>query len=130
VLNVTWTIMQWLLVIALVLFFAAPLMNDTSTAWRLRLASAAIILSVFAVAIVVVEIRHHPIVSVGVIATFAFASYGVLEFRKRLQRRKPEPFVEFLNLRSMGKRPVDLNDHPDAFPPEADDAADEHHEPA
>ena len=122
--------MQWLLVIALVLFFVAPLMNDTSTAWRLRRASAAIILSVFAVAIVIVEIRRHPIVSVGVIVTFACASYGLLEFRKRLKRRKPEPFVEFLNLRSMGKRPVDLNDHPDAFPPEADHAADEHHEPA
>ena len=122
--------MQWLLAIALVLFFVAPLMNDRSTAWRLRLASAAIILSVFAVAIVVVEVRRHPIVSVGAIALLALASYGVLELRKRLQRRKPEPFVEFLNLRSMGKRPIDLNDHPDAFPPEADHAAEEPHEPA
>ena len=122
--------MQWLLAIALVLFFVAPLMNDRSTAWRLRLASAAIIVSVFAVAIVVVEIRRRPIVSVGAVALLAFASYGVLEFRKRLQRRKPEPFVEFLNLRSMGKRPIDLNDHPDAFPQGADEAADEHHEPA
>ena len=122
--------MQWLLAIALVLFFVAPLMNDRSRAWRLRLASASIIVSVFAVATVVVEIRRRPIVSVGAVALLAFASYGVLEFRKRLQRRKPEPFVEFLNLRSMGKRPIDLNDHPDAFPPEADEAADEHHEPA
>lgn len=121
--------MQWLLGIALGLFFVAPLMNDTRTAWRLRIASAAIILSVFAVAVVVVEIRRHPVVSVAVVALLAFASYGVLEFRKRLQRRKPEPFVEFLNLRSMGKRPVDLNDHPDAFAA-ADDAAEEHHEPA
>lgn len=122
--------MQWLLVIALVLFFIAPLMSDTSTAWRLRLASAAIILSLLAVATVVVEIRRHPIACVVVVVMLVFASYAVLEFRKRLQRRKPEPFVEFLNLRSMGKRPVDLNDHPAAFPPEADDAADEHHEPA
>ena len=128
-LNLIWIVMQWLLVIALVLFFVAPLMNETSTAWRLRLASAAIILSVFAVAIAIVEIRLHPIVSFGAVLMLAFASYGVLEFRKRLQRRKPEPFVEFLNLRSMGKRPVDLNDHPDAFP-SADDAAEEHHEPA
>lgn len=122
--------MQWLLAIALVLFFVAPLMNDRSTAWRLGLASAAIILSVFAVAIVVVEVRRHPIVSIGAVALLALASYGVLELRKRLQRRKPEPFVEFLNLRSMGKRPIDLNDHPDAFPPAADHAAEEPHEPA
>ena len=129
-LNLIWIVMQWLLVIALVLFFIAPLMSDTWTAWRLRIASAAIIFSVFAVAVVVVEIRRHPVVSVAVVALLAFASYGVLEFRKRLQRRKPEPFVEFLNLRSMGKRPIDLNDHPDAFPPATDDADEEHHEPA
>ena len=122
--------MQWLLLVALVLFFIALLMNDTSKAWKLRLASAAIFIGVFTAAVIVVEARVHPYLSVVALVIAAFAAYGVLEFRKRLKLRKPEPFVEYLNLRSMGKRPVDVNDHPEAFGPNEGGAAEDRHESA
>jgi hypothetical protein len=130
VLNLIWIVMQWLLVIALVLFFIAPLMSETARAWKLRFASGAILLGVFAVAALIVEIRVHPVLSVIAFAIAAFASYGALEFRRRMKLRKPEPFIEYLNLRSMGKRPVDVSrDHPDAF--QQDEAPeDERHESA
>lgn len=114
-LNLLWIVFQWLLLIALILFFISPLVTNRGRAWKLRGSAVTIILGVTVISIVVVEIRIHPILSGLAFVIAAFAAYGVLEFRKRLKRRKPEPWVEYLNFRSTGKRPVDLDDHADAF---------------
>lgn len=114
---------QWLLFVSVALFFVSLPMTNTALAWRLRRWSAAIFLGVLLFAIVVVESRVHPLMSCTVAMAAMSMAYGVLEFRKYLHRRKPEPTPDFLNLRSTGKRPVDLDDHPDAFEPR-DDAHD------
>jgi len=88
------------------------------------------LLLVLAIAGLAMEIRVHPIMAAAVVVIAMFAAYGVLEFRKRLKLRKPEPFVEYLNLRSMGKRPVDVDDHPEAFGPNEGGAAEDRHESA
>lgn len=109
--------LQWLLVIATILFFVSLPMADKSRAWRMRRWSGGLVLVVFVVAVATMELRVHPIRTLAIVVIVMFSAYGVLEFRKYLKRRKPEPWVEYLNLRSVGKRPVDLEDHPDAFTP-------------
>ncbi len=121
---------QWLLFVAVALFFISLPMTNPRIAWRLRRWSGGILLLVLITAISAIEIRMHPILAAVAVVVAMFAAYGVLEFRKNLKRRKPEPFIEYLNLRSMGKRPVDLDDHPEAFGPHEDGAAENRHESA
>jgi hypothetical protein len=123
VLNLIWLVAQWLLFIAIVLFFVSPLLSDARRAWKFRFSAVGIVAAVTVMFITVLEIRLHPILSVVALTIAAFTSYGVLEFRKHLKRRKPEPWVEYLNLRSTGKRPVNLDDHPDVFDAHDDDAS-------
>ena len=115
---------QWLLFVSVALFFVSLPMTNTPLAWRLRRWSAGLVGVVLFVAIVVVECRAHPLLSVAVGTIAMFAAYGVLEIRKYLPRHKPEPWTEYLNLRATGKRPVDLDDHPEAIEPH-DDAHEE-----
>jgi hypothetical protein len=121
---------QWLLLMAVALFFISLPMTNAGAAWRLRRWSGGILLLVLIIAVSAMEIRVHPIMAAAVVVVAMFAAYGALEFRKRLKRRKPEPFVEYLNLRSMGKRPVDVDDHPEAFGPNEGGAAEDRHESA
>lgn len=112
--------LQWLLAIATILFFVSLPMADKSRAWRMRRWAGGLVLLVFIIAVSAMELRVHPTRTLAIVVTAMFVAYGVLEIRKYLKRRKPEPWVEYLNLRSTGKRPVDLEDHPDAFTPRDD----------
>lgn len=116
---------QWLLFVAVALFFVSLPMTNSRLAWRLRRWSGGILLIVLGIAVLAMEIRVHPIVAAAVTFVAMAVAYGILELRRYLRNRKPEPSLGYLNLRSSGKRPVDLDEHPEAFEPRDDTPADE-----
>jgi len=116
---------QWLLFVAVALFFVSLPITNSRLAWRLRRWSGGILLIVLSIAVVAMEIRVHPIVAGAVAILAMIAAFGILELRRYLRNRKPEPSLGYLNLRSSGKRPVDLDEHPEAFEPRDDTPVDE-----
>lgn len=106
-------LLELLLVLAMVFYFAG-FIAPAPLKWCLWRWAAGLVALVFAIALIVVELRAHPIATFFIVIGMSLVSYGVLqvrrEHRERAHRRTPP--TPFLNLRVTGKSPVDLEDAP------------------
>lgn len=104
-------VLQLLLVLAVFCFFGGFI---APPGYRLRLFAWAVklVLVVFLVALLVVEVRAHPLLAaLGFIGTSGVA-FGILEVRRRLGAHRP-PSLPFMSLRTTGKTAVEIGeDHP------------------
>jgi len=111
--NALNALLQFLLFLAVVFFFGGFIAPHQL---RLRLWrwSVGLVALVFLIALVVIEVRAHPIVASMIMVGASLVSFFVLELRRRHADRahRPTP-TPFLSLRATGKTAVDIDDdHP------------------
>lgn len=105
--------LQLLLFLA-VFFFFGGFIAPAPFRFRLWRWSVGLIALVFLIALVVVEVRAHPLVASMIMVGASLASFCILELRRRHADRahRPTP-LPFLSLRATGKTAVDIeDDHP------------------
>jgi len=103
-----------LLLVAAVFFYFAGFIAPPRFRWRLWRWAVGLVAAVFMIALVVVEVRAHPIAASCIAVAASLIAYGALRVRQehheRAQRRTAP--IPFLNLRVTGKTAVDLEDEP------------------
>jgi hypothetical protein len=104
-------LLELTLVVA-VFFYFAGFIAPPPFRWRLWRWAVGLVAAVFMIALVVVEVRAHPIAASCIAAGTSLIAYGALRIRQEYRERghrRPAP-TPFLNLRVTGKTAVDLED--------------------
>jgi hypothetical protein len=105
--------LQFLLLLAVLCYFAGFI---APAGYKLRffMYATKLIVTAFLIAIIVVEVRVHPVAAMLCLIALCLAACGVLELRRRfLAHAHDRPALPFMSLRTTGKTPVEIGEeHP------------------
>jgi MFS family permease len=104
--------LELLLAVAVIFFYGGFFVPHFR--WRLWRWSVQLIALVLVIALVVVEVRAHPLAALVIGAMVSLLAYATLETRRHHTERARRPVsTPFLNLRMTGKTAADIpDDHP------------------